>query len=392
MRRFVIGPWSVIAGLTLALLTACASASTETPTPTATYTPRPTATRRPPTITPSLTPSPAPPTATPIPSLRQLSRDECCTQPFWSPDSQQVWYVDRPSTTQRTGIWGIDRRGGEPEFITERLGIYTRDRQMVAYLEAGQTFIEKIGGERWVIPNGGRFVEFSPDSKHIVWQQALSYANFDRRKVEIWVGNVDGSGGRPIAELIGGWFYGWFPDSQRLLVSGKTSLTGESLVAALNINDGTLTRLAEGYRIRGGTVSPLGKWVAYMVTFSGEPDKDGLWVARADGSGAQRLAVFGAYAWRGEGRLLVIPLENSTSHRVLEVNVETGLVRALTNPAQTAFQIAGGDWSLSPTGQYLAFVSARDRRLWVLDLPACTNTPNPCPIATLLPDPSVINP
>jgi dipeptidyl aminopeptidase/acylaminoacyl peptidase len=100
------------------------------------------------------------------------------------------------------------------------------------------------------------------------------------------------------------------------------------------------------------------------------PGQDGT--AQADGSGARRLPVFGAYRWRSEGKLLVIPLESaegSASHRLLEVDVASGEARALTDPALTPFRVAGGDWAPSPDGNRIVFVSDADHNLWVIDLP-----------------------
>jgi hypothetical protein len=54
---------------------------------------------------------------------------------------------------------------------------------------------------------------------------------------------------------------------------------------------------------------------------------------------------------------------------LLEVDAAAGAARALTDPAVTPLRIAGGDWALSPDGQRLAFVSAEDRNIWILELP-----------------------
>jgi Tol biopolymer transport system component len=216
----------------------------------------------------------------------------------------------------------------------------------------------------------GRAVSFSPDSRSILWQAASSSANFDRRVVEVWIANVDGSEARVVARLIGGGVSGWFPDGQRLLVSGRESLADDPYLAALNIADGSVTIIARGPRLRGGTLSPDGGRVVYQITFSGDPAQDGLWVARTDGSEARRVEVFGAYRWRSEEKLLMIPLDaNAASHRLLEVDAASGAARAVSDPAVTPFRVAGGDWSVSPDGNRVVFVSAGDHNLWVIDLP-----------------------
>lgn len=284
-----------------------------------------------------------------------------------------MWFIDRPNESSPSGVWGVNVSGGGPQFITDRVGVYSPDQSLVAYPEGGQTYVEQIGGERWRIVNAaGRAVSFSPDSRSILWQAASSSENFDRRVVEVWMANLDGSKSRVVARLIGGGVSGWFPDGQRLLVSGRETLSDDPFLAALNLADGSLTVVARGPRLRGGTLSPEGGWVAYQITFSGDPAQDGLWVARTDGSGARRLEVFGAYRWRSEGKLLLIPLDanaGAAGFRLLEVDAASGAARALTDPAVTPFRVAGGDWSVSPDGSRVVFVSAGDHNLWVIDLP-----------------------
>jgi hypothetical protein len=341
-----------------------------TPAPTSTLPPAQTPT---PTLTPTQTLTP-----TPAPVLRQLTTGGCCVQPFWSPDGSQVWFIDRPDPNGPSGVWGVNVSGGEPQLITDRVGVYSPDGSLIAYPEAGKTYIERLalsgaegGGERWVISRtAGRAVSFSPDSRLILWQAASSAEDFDRRVVEVWIANVDGTGARRSAQLIGGGVSGWFPDSARLLINGRESLSADPYLAALDLTDGRVTIIARGARLRGGTLSSEGGWVAYQITFSGDPAQDGLWVARTDGSGARKLEVFGAYRWRSEGRLWVIPLEaDAASHRLLEVDAASGQVRALTDPAVTPFRIAGGDWSPAPDGNRVVFVSAEDHNLWVIELP-----------------------
>ena len=84
----------------------------------------------------------------------------------------------------------------------------------------------------------------------------------------------------------------------------------------------------------------------------------------------QKLDIFGAYRWRDANRLLVIPLElDQESHRLLQVDPTNGQVEELIDPKTDPFRISNGDWSVSPDGNQLAFVSAEDRNIWVIKLP-----------------------
>jgi hypothetical protein len=181
---------------------------------------------------------------------------------------------------------------------------------------------------------------------------------------------VDGSDARVVATLRGGGLSDWFPDGRRLLVSFRDEEDRSSTYAVLDLDTGEVQPLVQAPQVRGALLSPQAGWLAYQVTFSGDPAADGLWLLPLDGGEPRWLDVYGAYRWRGEGRLLVIPLEpGAVAQRVLEVDALTGEARALTDPAVTPLRIAGGDWALSPDGRALAYVSAEDRNIWILELP-----------------------
>jgi hypothetical protein len=109
--------------------------------------------------------------------------------------------------------------------------------------------------------------------------------------------------------------------------------------------------------------------LAYLAVFTGDSSQDGLWVVRTRDGRTTKLDIFGAYLWRDEGRLLVIPLEpGKVGQRLVEANAKTGELRALTDPSATRLNIAGGDWALSADGQRMAFVSADDQNIWILEI------------------------
>ena len=139
---------------------------------------------------------------------------------------------------------------------------------------------------------------------------------------------------------------------------------------SLSVEDGSIVEIARGSRLRGIAISPGGNWLVYQVTSSGDPSQDGLWLAKTDTSQRRRLDLFGAYRWRDDGRLYLIPLDLSQPFHVLwEVEAASGVSRPLTDPAITPFKIANGDWSISPDGRQVAFVSAEDHNIWLLRLP-----------------------
>jgi Tol biopolymer transport system component len=321
-------------------------------------------------------PTPAAPTPIPLPELQALTGGGCCVQPFWSPDSQRVLFIDKPAADAPAGVWGVDLAGGPAQLIDDRLGVFSSDQQLRAFPEGGQTVVERlVDGQRWVIPNGGRAVSFSPDGQKVAWTTGQGTAGSNSAPRQIWVSQVDGSRARQEISLPGGSFAGWFPDG-RLLVSGRltTPETGQALWALTLPTDETgqpaLAELARGERIRGTSISPDGRWLAYLVTLSADPEQNGVWLVDTQSGEKRRLEFFGGYRWRDGSRLLVVPLDlEQAAHRLWQVDLESGETVPLTDPATTPFKIANGDWSVSPDGRQVAFVSTDDQNIWLLTLP-----------------------
>lgn len=347
---------------------------TQTPEPTATATPTPTAT---PTETATSTPTPEPPL-----QAVQLTTGGCCTQPFWSPDSQQVRFIDQPAADQLVGIYGVPVAEplAAPQFVTERLEESTASPRYLIETGGDATVIERRSdGVRWTVPAGGRNVFISPDETRIAWTVTNSDAPSSNQVAALWLANLDGSEAQQIATLPRGGLSGWI-DDDTLLISSRESLESrEQILSAYNLADGSRIELARAERLRGQVLSPSGGWLVYYVTFDPDPSKNGLWLVSTDGSESIQLAddLFGSYQWRPcpdrctpeEDRLVIVPLQiDAPVHRLLELAPATGDVRQLTDPAVTPFKIANGDWRISPDGRYVAFVESSDRNIWVIGL------------------------
>lgn len=347
---------------------------TQTPEPTATASPTPTVT---PTATSTSTPTPEPPL-----QAVQLTTGGCCTQPFWSPDSREVRFIDQPADDQPVGIWGVpvDAPLAAPQFVTERLEESTASPRYLIETGGEVTVIERRSdGERWTVPAAGRNVQISPDETRIAWTITNVDAPSSDQVTALWLANLDGSEAQQIATLPRGGLGGWIDDGT-LLISGRDSLEArEQVLSALSLADGGRTELARAERLRGQVLSPSGGWLVYYITFDPNPDKNGLWVVRTDGGQSIQLGddLFGSYQWRPcterctpeEDRLLIVPLEiDAPLHRLVELSPATGEVRPLTDPAVTPFKVANGDWRISPDGRYVAFVESSDRNIYVIEL------------------------
>jgi Tol biopolymer transport system component len=362
---------------------------TETPIPTAT--PRPTAS---PTASPSPTAIPTPtPTVTPVPRAVQLTTGGCCTQPFWSPDSTQVRFVDKRGSQALAGIWGVPvaEPGAEPALVSERVEESLATGEYLVETSGNSTSIRRLsdpansaglGDQRWTVPAGGRSVLISPSRTHIAWVAVDDDLPPEQQVAAVWVANLDGSEARKVATLRRGGLSGWISEDQLLVNGRESSGAREQVLWALSLQDGGLKEIARAERLRSPTLSPSGHWIAYYVTFAADSTQNGLWVVRSDGSQQRPVPrdLFGAYQWRPctagggcapeEEGLLIVPFRlDAETHEFWEFDPAAGQAQRLTDPAATPFKIANGDWRVSPDGRYVAFVDSKDRNIWLMELP-----------------------
>jgi Tol biopolymer transport system component len=138
----------------------------------------------------------------------------------------------------------------------------------------------------------------------------------------------------------------------------------------LDLNTKASVNLVTAERISGVSISRDGTWIAYYITFDATKSRNGIWVQRTDGTPARKIELWGAYQWRDDGRLLVIPARASADRafEILEVDAATGKIHKLTDAAVTPLQILNGDWRVSPDGRYIVYVNSVDRNLWLLTL------------------------
>jgi Tol biopolymer transport system component len=252
---------------------------------------------------------------------------------------------------------------------------YSRDRSLITYLDKRQTIVERVAtGEKWLIPNDGQSVAFSPDGQKLAWEDEddNSYIPYDQRRSDLHIARFDGKEATRVTRVYGGGFVGWLPDSKKILISGRPSLdVRERTLWVFDLASRTVTKLTAAERISGVSISNDGTWIAYYITFEADSARNGIWLQRTDGSPPRKLELWGAYQWRDDGQLLVIPTRASRDRafEVLQVEAATGKIRKLTDAAMTPLQILNGDWRVSPDGKHIVYVNSVDRNLWLLTLP-----------------------
>ena len=337
---------------------------------------------------PTATPTP-PPTPTSMakadPTPRPLTTVGCCPDPFWSPDSRMVLFIDKPTEESPSGIWGVDIAPGHqvPRLITRRVAHYTPDLIFLVELGDDSTTLERlpqpvhlaqgeVEGTKWTVPARGQPVALSPGRERIAWATADEGLPIEERVTQLWVADLDGENPVRLAPVPRGGIVAWVSDDV-LLVTGRESLHAqEQVYYTLSLLDGKTVELVRGERIRGALLSPERTWLAYFVAMDEDPTQNDLWLVRTDGTDRRRLDrdLFGAYQWRDGHRLLIVPLRPDAEwHELWQYDVQTSEAKRLTDPAQLPFKIASGYWVVSPDGKHVAFVGANDRNLWLLTLP-----------------------
>ncbi len=305
------------------------------------------------------------------PSIVSLTEEGCCAGSAWSMDSEWVLFFDKPSPEDPAGLYGVPFLGGDITLFNPRVGSYSEDWSLVAYNEAGVTYVERwADGSRWPISSEGREVHISPNGEHVLWEiGSRAITSPDRRQRKSWISNYDGGEPRELLTLHGGSLIGWIGDDS-VLVSGRLAPPDPAGLWKVSILDGAAQRLFDAVNPRSVLLSPNGGWLAATVAFENDPGRNGIWVVRTDGRLSKKIPVYGAYRWRTDNQLLVIPLSMSEPDPyVLQFDLEGDRIWRITDPLETSLPIANNDWQVSPDGKKMVFLSAIDGNLQVLYLP-----------------------
>ncbi|HEV2126752.1 MAG TPA: hypothetical protein VGW38_28680, partial [Chloroflexota bacterium] len=293
---------------------------------------------------------------------------ERVVQPFWSPDSARVMFYDQPAP-DAGGTWSVDVGSGNVQRERSDWGAYLAKGALLAIPlpNERQTWVKHLGaGTEWALPTSGGTV-FSPDATLVAFTAAGGLV----------VAGADGQGAQRLRiPLTGATALAWLPGADgtpnaRLLVY-QARRGEEAGLWAYHLQTGRLGQLARGTRIPGYLLSPDGSWLAHISMWNGDPNENGLWITRTDGSFRRRVPLMGSSRWTPDNRLLVMPARASAaeSHQLWEVHPQTGGIRQLVGPEQAQFRVANGDWDLSPDGRQIVFVSADDKGLWRLSVPS----------------------
>jgi len=308
---------------------------------------------------------------------RQLTAGDCCTQFYWSQDSSQVRFIDRPGGAAPLGLWGVDLAQPEagPQLVTERLGLYSPDGRLAAYpdREKGLAVIERLAdGQTWAIDTAEQSLSFTPDSQYVTWSVSNEETPRDNREEVRWLARTDGSQARILYRARRVSALAWL-GADELLMAQRIPGGDEQRLFTFSLGDGRETDLVQLPELRGLAFSPDRRYLVYYVNFEPERARNGLWLLdlQNPAQAPRKLPFFGAYRWRDNERLIYVPFDPEASqHNFYEYNLLTGQARSLF-PAGTRLTIANNEWRVSPDGRRIALLAARGRGfdgLWALEI------------------------
>ena len=283
--------------------------------------------------------------------MSKLTPDGCCASFLWADDSIHVLYYDRRNP-DATGTWLVNVETGEELLLLPLYGYFSPDRSMVAVPEPDSRqvrFRELTTDEEWVVPNLPSRIVFGPRGERIAFtlrpaERPLARGAVGRSPqgvarilgpIAIWIADVRGTAANAIATLPGARIHGWLPDGSALLVTWRTVGKLETSLGLLDLETGEVALLATAPRLLSGRLSPDGEWVAYVAAFTGDLQRDGLWVRRVHGDEARRLIIWGDYRWAPDSASLIVlpPRPKGTDRdRFWSVYVDGEFPAPLTDP------------------------------------------------------------
>ncbi len=322
--------------------------------------------------------TPLSPTPTPQPVLRRLTAPGCCSNIWWSADGSQVLYVDKPDE-RPAAIWGVDIATGAAAQYSAVVGVLQHnDRYVIALAHQtplGVTVHDRQTGEGWALFGVGSLPFISPDGTRVAYDGRPSQQTLfaSRRENPIVVAALDGSNAQHLATLYGVGIVGWFPDGSRLLALGMQDPdTERPTLWQIDATTGALDKFDDGVHLRNISLSPDGAWLVFLKAFEEDPAVNTTWAINVHTGAQKRLDFAVRYAWIGaeSATLLYIPPRETpdAGFGVWKLNVASGERTRLTDPEQTPLFIASGDWALARDGKRLAFVSAKDYAIWLLEM------------------------
>jgi murein DD-endopeptidase MepM/ murein hydrolase activator NlpD len=307
-------------------------------------------------------------------TLRQLTRTGCCTRPEWSPDSRAIAYLDLVPDRDLANVHQIAIGGNEPgvpEVLDEAPpAILSPDgRYEVRNLRGTMTLIEREGGRRLPLLTRGAYPRFSPGSTRLLWhvRPGDDIPGEIAPRTEIWVLEL-ATGEGTLVRVQSGGSVRWL-DDERLLLTEFPEQSQTIRLSILTLRTGEVQPLLTTRFLRTLSVAPGGQHLMYALILQAQPAQNGVYLLETrPGARPQKLPFFGGWRWRDSHSVFYIPFDEPAMSLVA-FDIRTRRQQPIRIPKFSGFQIASADWSLSPDGAHVLYLSAYDRAIWLLTLP-----------------------
>jgi hypothetical protein len=287
-------------------------------------------------------------------TLKDLTEPDCCSQPYWSPDSKHVWFIDGEAA-QKASVMAIEVESGSLEIAdTMPPARWSADGTHRLKWDDTLTTVERLTDLSTFTVRSGAWPTFSPNSAWMMWQYLPSdpVPGSSVPNTEIWLAQPDGKKLQMIMQPRAGSVY-WLDDDRILVLARKTN-TNRSTLKIYTISTGIQTDLWEAENLRGLSVAPGGRYIMFYTPFQEEPENSAILILETQ-SGAQpvKLPFFGSWKWRDSNSVIYIPFTPGKPMKFVYYDVIDGESQDLTDPDEQHFSIVNDDWAVSPDGCYI---------------------------------------
>jgi hypothetical protein len=315
----------------------------------------------------------------PLPSdsewtLRQIGIPGCCGRFWWHPTEPERLYVMDGSNGFGTTIqiWDIfsgvpvGSDGQGPPFPRSSDGIFE-----VRPSGAGFSIVNlNDNSQHYVQTHGDAVPSISPDNSRLLWvsREGDTLPGTPSPPIVVWTSDFQRTVVEKVLDQRGGGAR-WL-DNRRVLVTSEGEIPQTTTLSVFDTVDKTSYTLGTWEQIRSISVAPGGERIMFYIALARDPLQNGVYVLDTrPGASPQRLPWIGSWKWRDRDSVYYLPFNPSVNrHTLAYYELDTGEHHLLTNPEGLSFTVANGEWEVSANGKRIAFQSADDMTLWLLEM------------------------